>query len=49
MEIDAVEWAAKQPGYDVSRIKNEIRNRVEDYIWKNVQRDPIVLTTVIEV
>ena len=45
----AVEWAAKQPGYDVSRIKNEIRNRVEDYIWKNVQRDPIVLATVIEV
>ena len=46
----AVERIAAQSGYyDVGRIKSEIKNRVEDYIWKNVQRDPIILATVIEI
>ena len=45
----AVEWAANQPGYDVGRIKGEIKARVEDYIWKKVQRNPIILATVIEI
>ena len=45
----AVDAAAAAPGYDLGRIKGEVKHRVEDYIWKKVQRNPIVLTTVIEV
>lgn len=46
---EAVERVSGNSGYDPGRIKSEVKNRVEDYIWKNVQRDPIVLATVIEI
>ena len=47
--VAAVDAVAALPGYDLGRIKGEIKRRVEDFIWKKIQRNPVVLATLIEV
>ncbi len=45
----AVERCIEKGRTDVNRIKSEICGSVGNYIWKTVQRDPIVMTSIIEI